>query len=184
LKTLIYVSIITLFVSCGVLNTGKSSANSFEKPIYNAIFAFADSNNVMYFTCDTFVLEALDRYVVEMFNKRTYRFLKQSKQPKVNIHDPAIIDTIYTFSDSRNTIQFYRAVHNDFIFAFDVVNSKFKLNGDIKTGMSKADFIKKFNIVQPIVNEVQIENIDGTLKFNFKFEKNKLKRINAYLYID
>jgi hypothetical protein len=50
--------------------------------------------------------------------------------------------------------------------------------------MSKADFIKKFNIVQPIVDEVQIENVDGTLKFNFKFEKNKLKRINAFLYID
>lgn len=184
MKTLFYIGFIILLASCTVLNTGKSSANSFEKPIYNAIFAFADSNNVMYFICDTFVMEALDGYTINMFNKKAYRFLKESKEPKINIHDTAIIDTIYTFSDTRNTIQFYRAGHNDFIFAFDVVNSKLNLKRSIKTGMSKGDFIKKFNIVESIGKEVQIENVDGTLKFNFQFEKNKLKRINAFLYID
>jgi hypothetical protein len=78
----------------------------------------------------------------------------------------------------------YRARHDDFFYLFEVTNSKFKLTGDIKTGMSKEVFRRKFNITESIDDEIQLTNSEGNSGFLFYFKRNTLKRITADLYLD
>jgi hypothetical protein len=102
----------------------------------------------------------------------------------INKYNSSVIDTIYTFSNNENKILIYRAKQNDFIFIFDVTDSKLKLTGNIKPGMTKDLFSQKFHITEKINNKVQIANSQGTVRFMFYFENNMLKRINSFLYLD
>jgi hypothetical protein len=100
------------------------------------------------------------------------------------MHDTTVTDTVYTFSNQANQIQIYRANQNDFIFTFNVTDSVFMLTGNIKPGMQKDDFMQKFHLMNMTNNKVKIFNSEGNMGFVFYFERNKLKRINSYLYID
>jgi hypothetical protein len=95
-----------------------------------------------------------------------------------------VIDTIYTFSNSRNKIRIYRARHNDFVFVFDVTDPQFKLAGNISPRMTKELFIQKFHLTQTISDKVQISDSEGTMKFIFYFKNKRLNRIESLIYID
>jgi hypothetical protein len=112
-------------------------------------------------------------------------FLVQNKEPVVNIHDSSIVDTIYTFSAPDNIIQIYRAKHADFIVTFEATDSRLNLAGDIKPGMSKGAFLKKFCIEHTLCDKFVICDSERTMIFLFLFDKRyKLKRISCNLYLD
>jgi len=185
LKNLIFIFIILVVTNCNSKKLDKSSASVDEDTmLFHSNFSFTDSSEVANFECEDFVSDALNNYTIAIINKEFKGILNCSKESVVNRHDSAVIDTIYTFSNAENKIQIYRAKENDFIFTFDVTDSIFKLTGNIKPGMTKENFIRKFNITETVNNKVQIANSEGSMRLMFYFENNRLKRINSYLYLD
>ncbi len=183
-KSLLALSILLGMASCNTLQLNKSDKLTSEDNLsYNTKFIDINSNNAASYECENFVSNALDNYSIASI-RQNYQFLKCTKEPKINIHNPAIIDTIYTFSDNKNIIQIYRTQDKDFTFILDVSNPKFKFPGNIKPSMSKDDFSRKFNITELIDKKVQLTNSNGNATYLFYFKRNKLKRISANLYLD
>ena len=184
-KIWILIAFIINTVGCNTIKSTKSAVPVFDdKILFHSKFLFTDSSQIAHFECNNFATEALSNYTFFLINKNYVGFLNRSKKPIQNEYNQAVIDTIYTFNNSKNRIQIYRAVHRDFIFIFDVTDPIFSLKGNVRPGMTKELFLRKFQITENIPNKAQIGNKDGTQKFNFYFENNKLKRINSYLYLD
>lgn len=163
----------------------KSSASAVDDAKnFQAAFLRIDSNRAACYESKDFAPVALEKYTIADITKRFMNRLACTKNPVINTHNRAIMDTVYTFSNSGNKIRFYRARQKDFIFIFDVTDPDFKLTGDIRPGMRKDLFFRKFQIRENTSNRVQIANISGTMRFNFYFQNNLLKRINCYLYLD
>ena len=110
--------------------------------------SFFDVKNEASFENEEFISNALENNTIAKLNGDYVRFLKCSKESVINRHDSAIIDTVYTFSNRTNKIQIYRSKQKDIIFTFDITDSKIILTGNIKTGMSKDIFSKKFQITK------------------------------------
>jgi hypothetical protein len=164
---------------------GKSLATSSEKAVSFQAYSLCDTSvKIPFFECNNFVDNALNKYTIEVLGNKEFKFLKQSKRTVTNIHQIELRDTIYTFSDKANKIQIYRAKHVDIIYEFDVTDTKCKLLGNVGTGMTKAEFSNKFNILKPVKNKIKIGNSNGTQAFTFYFNNNKIQRINALLYMD
>jgi hypothetical protein len=185
LKNLFFIVIIFVMTSCNSLKLDKS-VTSVDKDTaeFNSKFSHTGPDRVSYFVSEDFVADALNDYTIAMINKEFSSVLKCSKESVVNRHDPAVIDTIYTFSNPQNKIQIYRANQDEFIITFDVTDSLFNLAGNIKPGITKDVFSRKFNITEPVNSKVQIANSESSMKFMFYFENERLKRINSYLYLD
>jgi hypothetical protein len=184
LKNIILIGIIPIFSSCSVIKPDQSSeVRNDAQTQFQSHYINTDADHIANFVSDDFVSEALNNYTVISLTKK-YRFLKSYRKPVTNTYDSTVTDTIYTFSDSKNTIEIYRAKHRDFIFTFDVTSSKLGLHGNIKPQMKKSTFFQIFSITQTTANTIQIADSDGTSRFLFYFEKNKLKRITGFLYLD
>jgi len=184
IKNLFFLSMIMVLASCNHLKLDKSTAPLDENPtVYHSKFSSIDSNQVANYESEDFASTALNNYTIAKISKE-FSFLKCTKESVVNSYDSSVIDTIYTFSNRNNKIQIYRAKHNDFIFTFNVTDSKFKLNGNIKPGITKELFSRKFSITEAINNKVQIVNSNRTIMFMFYFESNRLIRISSDLYLD
>jgi hypothetical protein len=183
-RNLLVISILLGMSSCNTLRLNNSSKPIAEDNLrYKTSFIQIDSNNVANYECDNFASNALTNYSIASI-RQEYKFLKCTQEPIANIHYPSIIDTVYIFSNNKNTIHIYRAQHKDFTYFFDVTNPKFKLTGDIKPGMSKEAFSQKFQISQSIDKKVQIINSEGNTKYMFYFNRHILKRITVNLYLD
>lgn len=184
IRALLAISILLAMVSCNTLRS-----NNFNRPVdedellYNSKFIRFDSNNIANYECEDFVLNAIENYTIASIRQK-YKFLKFTQEPIINLHNPSIVDTIYSFSNKKNTVRFYRARHDDFIYIFDVSNSKFKLAGDIQPGMSKATFCRKFRISESIDSKIQLSDKNGNIDYLFYFKRKILKRISADIYID
>ena len=139
---------------------------------------------IQYIKNNDFISNALNDYEINSITKKYRKVLKCIKNPVVNIHNPSIIDTIYVFSDSKNKIEIYRALHADLIFTFDVSDSKYELSNNIKPGITKDIFIENMKIKTAINDTVRIGHTEGMQYFTFYFKKAKLKRIEFYTYID
>lgn len=184
LKTLLIVFILLGMISCNSIRFNKSTRpDNGDELHYSSKFVQIDSDNVSIYECEKFVLSAMENYSIESIQQE-YKFLKCAQSPEINLHNPAIVDTIYTFSNKKNRIRIYRSLHKDIIFMLDVTSSKFKFTGDIRPGMSKAAFIQTFGITELIDDKVQLINSEGTMRFTFYFKRNSLKRITANLYFD
>jgi hypothetical protein len=183
LKNLFFIVILVMLTSFNFIKSDQPLSSSLGEDIiqFHSKFLFSDSGNVTYFECEDFASDALDNYSIA---RAPLSFLHCAKELVVNMHDAAVVDTIYTYSNPENRIQIYRAAQRDFIFTFEVTDPLFKLRGDIKPGMTKDLFSRKFHITEPINNNVQIANLEGSMRFMFYFENNKLKRIDSYLYLD
>ncbi|MFA9390122.1 MAG: hypothetical protein ACERKD_09960 [Prolixibacteraceae bacterium] len=183
-NNLFVVSILLAVVSCSTLRSTKLNEPVVQDElIYHTKFIQLDSNHIANYECDDFVLNALENYTIKSI-RQEYNFLKLTQEPIINLHNPSIVDTIYTFSHKKNTIKIYRARHNDFTYLFDVRYSKFKLAGAIQPGMSKATFCRKFNISETIDSKVQLSDKASNIEYLFYFKRNKLRRISANIYIE
>ncbi len=199
LKIAFLIIIILEITRCNIIKHDKSSMPSNknkienskslipvveDKILFHARFSNIDSNQVAHYVCEEFVSNALNNYTIAKMTKEFLSSLVCTKKSVFNRHDPAVIDTIYTFSNAENNIQLYRAKQNDFIFTFDVTDPIFILIGNVKPGITKDFFIRKFQINEAINNIVQVVNSEGSMRFMFYFENNILKRIDSYLYLD
>jgi len=183
-KTIIIIGITLIASGCSIIKPGQSLGPFDEShALFHPNYLFTDANQTAYFVSDKFVNGALTDYTIENLKKK-YHFLTLYRKSVTNTHDPAVIDTIYTFSDTKNKIEIYRAKHRDFVFTFDVTNSRFSLPGNIKPHMRKNTFFQLFYITETTTNNIQIANSEGTMRFLFYFEKNRLKRITTALYLD
>ena len=171
-------------MACNFKRLDNSSSDKLDTLKFNSSFSYTDSSLVDNYVSEDFVSNALNNYTIAVINKKYLNILHCSKEAVVNRHDASVTDTIYTFSNAENKIQIYRAKENDFIFTFEVKDSIFNLSGNIKPGITKETFSRKFKINEDIDNKVQIFNSEGTMRFMFYFENNRLKRINSYLYLD
>ncbi len=138
---------------------------------------------IQYIENDNFSSSALNDYSIKSMTDKYGDFLKCTKKPQMNNQDSSIVDTIYSYHNSNNKIEFYRAVHADFVIGFDVTDSRFELMNGIKTGISKEQFIKNLNIKVPVDDTVKIGSMEGTQYLTFYFNKGILKRIDLYTYI-
>lgn len=199
LKNTIILIFILILTSCNIFKHSKSTVPVVEditkpdkskipvvedKILFHAKFASIDSGQVARFVCEEFVSNALNSYTITSTKKEFLTSLDCTKKSVINRHDPAVIDTIYTFSNAGNNIQFYKAKQNDFIFTFDVTDPQFILIGNVKPGMTKDFFKRKFQINETIKNKLLMVNSEGTMRFTFYFENDMLARINCYLYLD
>jgi hypothetical protein len=185
LRNVFFIVVILGLISCNFLKLHKSSKSIDESNIlFHSKYLHTDSSGFAFFVCEDFVSDALNDYTISSINKKYLNVLKCSTESVKNSYDHAVVDTIYTFSNSGNKIQIYRAKQNDFIFTFNVTDPIFKLTGNIKPGMTKEVFSRNFDITVPINNKVQIVNSEGSMRLMFYFENNILKRINSYLYLD
>lgn len=180
-----FLSVIIIgFTGCNILRNDISTVNTNnDKILFHSKNYFTDSSKVTFIECNEFVSNALSRYNIAIITK-IYPMFDCTIEPVINSHDSSFIDTVYTFSDSKNKIQIYRARHKDFVITFDVTNSKFGLRSNVKVGITKKLFIRKFQIKKSISNEVQVVNSDSSMKFIFYFENNRLIRIKSDLYLD
>jgi len=185
LKNLVIICIMTVSTSFISIKPDKSPLPVDAGPMhFHSKFLFSDSAMVAYFECENFASEALDNYSIATINHAFVNVLTCTKRAVVNKEDDAVTDTIYRFSNTNNVIEIYRSAENDFVFTFDVRDSLFRLAGDIKPGMTKELFSRKFYITEAIQNKVQIANSEGSTKFMFYFENDSLKRINSFVYLD
>jgi hypothetical protein len=184
-KCFVIISAILVCAGCTIFKHNKSS-NLTEKDniTFYSKYSYTDSSNVAYFECENFVSDALNNYSIAIINKEYLKVLNCKKEIVINKYDSAVKDTIYTYSNPHNLIQIYRAKQNDFVFTFDITDSIFKLRGNIKAGMTKEAFLQKFHITKPIMNKVQLANLEGSMRLMFYFENNKLQRVKSYIYLD
>lgn len=183
-RNLLLLSVLLIIVSCNTLRLTKFHSSVDEDELrYDSKFIRIDSNNIATYECEDFVINALKNYTIASISQE-YKFLIFTQESTINLHNLSIVDTIYTFSNKKNTIGIYRARHDDFIYIFDVRNSKFKLAGDVQTGMSKATFCRKFRINESIDSKVKLSDTYGNIEYLFYFKRSKLKRIRASLYLD
>ena len=150
MKNLILIFIILGIASCNTRKIGKPTATVDKNEIlFHSQISSKEPSLIANYESEDFVSNALNNYSIATINKE-YRFLKCTKESVVNIHDPSIIDTIYTFSNSENKIQIYRSKQKDIIFTFDVTDSRLVLAGNVKTGINEDLFSRKFNIAKTI----------------------------------
>jgi hypothetical protein len=176
-----------LIVLMGCSSTKNSSAALASNSIgatFSIKYLYTDSNSMAHFESEKYVSNALNSYTISKINKQNFTFLKCTKEAIVNRHDSTVTDTVYNFLNSTNKIQIYRSNTSDIIFTFDVTSSKLSLSENVKPGMSKQNFVKKFRIDKPLPNTVQIANAEGTMRLRFYFINDKLVRIISYLYLD
>ncbi len=180
--------IISAFLVCAGCNIFKHNESSKlikkDNITFPSKYLYTDSSNIVYIQSENFVSNALNNYSITKINNEYLKVLNCKKEIVINKYDSAVKDTIYTYSNPHNLIQIYRAKQNDFVFTFDITDSIFMLAGNIETGMTKEAFLQKFHITKHILNKVQLANLEGTMRFMFYFENNKLQRIKSYIYLD
>jgi len=184
IKYLLLISVIVSFASCSSIRTYKANRYVSENSLkYNSTFLAIDSNNVANYECNEYVKNALNNYSIELMYK-DFRFLKNTHETVSNIHNPQITDTVYSFSNKKNSIRFYKTKSKEIIFVFDVTSPKLDIKDNIKIGMSKEAFIQKFRITKPFDTKIQLVNSMRNNKILFQFKRNILVQITADLYID
>lgn len=103
-----------------------------------------------------------------------------------NIHNHAIIDTIYKFHKRKDELLIYKNVNNiEMFFAGRITSDRIKLKNGIMVGMSREDFFKSFTNLKPQTQDtIRISSKRAPNSFNFVFKGNKLIMIKIDNYID
>ena len=189
MKYFIFVLMVTLLVCCNKKPTAIIPKPTAIIPIdSNDIITFKSQliesdDSVPYYQCDEYV-----PFTIKLTSNNVdslYRgFFKCSIKPIINEYDSTLVDTIYTYSNQKNEIKIYKAKHGDFLFLYDVTDTIFELNGNIKLRMTKERFARKFNIVGLTMDIVDIGNLEQTSIIRFFFKNDMLYRINYEPYFE
>jgi hypothetical protein len=154
-------------------------------PVFVADSVGPDGKGGSCFHCDKFVSEAFTPgFKLKSLLKNKNNFFKISKQPVVNMHDSAVTDTAFLFSNKKNEISIYKASHAEMINRIDISDKRFYLNGSINVGMTLDNFKAKFGIKSVDSDTIVISDEDNIVGFSFYFKKNILIRITYKALID
>ena len=182
---------ILIFIGLGVVLIGNCRNRQFNTSLdeLNDTITFKtqlieSDSSIPYYQCDDYFA-----YNIQLSTKNVDSiypaFFKCSKEPIINIYDSTIIDTICTFSKGDNMIKIYKSYYSgDLLMLFDVADTIFKLNSNIRIGMSKDRFIKKFGLTGLKNDTIEIGNMEHTDAFRFYFKNNLLRRIRNEPYLD
>lgn len=163
----------------------QTNRNKSDTITFATICLKSNDKNVPDYSCNEFVMNAFSSgFKLKTLIKNKNDFFNISKEPVVNIHDSAVVDTAYFFSNRKNEISIYKAVHAELINRFDVSDKRFILYGGIRVGITKEAFQKKFRIKSLKNDTVAIGDEDNIAKFYFYFRKSVLVRINYKAFID
>jgi hypothetical protein len=184
MKKLIYsILIAKLLIACDYHHIKNLPSN----PDYTITFnsKLIDSiGGVDYFQCDDYSAFKISPNTKSIDNT-FHGYFNFTKEPIINMQDSTIVDTIYKYVNHDNKIEIYKSYYSgDLLMLYDVVDSIFEINGNIKPGISKDYFQKKFNIKGAIEDIVDIGNLEQTNVVRFYFKYNKLIRIRTEPYID
>ena len=174
---------IILILSC----TNKHVTNS--KSVSNEATNFKStlrdvSDSIPYYLCDDYYAFTI-RPNTKNIDSLYHGLFACTKETIVNRQDSSVIDTIYNYSHKNNIIKIYKSFYSgDLLLLFDVMDSNFEINSNIKPGISKAEFIKKFNIQSLQKDTVDIGNIERTDVIRFYFKHDILRRIYYEPYLD
>lgn len=103
-----------------------------------------------------------------------------------NIHNPAVIDTIYNFHHKQSKFLVYKNRNNrELFFAGNIYTDRIQLRNGIKVGISRTDFYKHFtNLKQEVKDTIRITSKKAPNSVNFIFKNDKLTAIKIDNYID
>jgi hypothetical protein len=176
------IQIFLLILSCGTIACQVSNIKVQDTITYHTLL-LNDNSSIPYYQCDDYDAFGVIPNTKNM--ERLYRVaFKITKDTVANRLDSKITDTIYTYEYTGNKIKIYKAVHIDLLALYDVSGSKFGLKGNVRPGMPKDHFIKKFNMTEPVRDTLDIGNMEHTFVIRFYFSKNKIKRIKIVPYLD
>lgn len=180
MKRLIYLFPM-LLLSC--INQSQNIAVNPDDTITYKSQLYDESSSIPYYQCDDY-----DAFKTNLDTKNVniiYNgFFKLQKDTIVNRQDSSIIDTIYTYYNNANKIMIYKAVHGDLLAQFDISDSTIRLNGNLRPGITKDYFSKRFGIKGLNKDTVDIGNMEHTFVIRFYFNNDKLRRILIEPYLD
>jgi hypothetical protein len=166
MKRIVYVVFLVLFFGCNAVN--KTSEVDYV-PISKEAFL----EQPFGFEVD-----------IESFEENTSSKFSIRKLLRKNKHYPEKTDTIYQFRYRKSEIFFYKThLGQEFLLAGKILNKQIVLTNDIKVGLSKEDFQKRFSNSLNMATDT-LEMIGDGTKYTFIFEDNKLHRINIDNYFD
>jgi hypothetical protein len=145
---------------------------------------YIDNTGIQFIENGAFARNALNDYSVKGILKKYKALLTCSKKPQINHQKSSMVDTIYTFQNTDNKIQFYRTAQTDLLLSFRVTDSRFKILSNIQPGISKEFFSVSLNITAPLNDTVKIGDKESNEYLTFYFENSKLKVIDYYTSVD
>jgi hypothetical protein len=169
-----------LILSCNKSIKPSATINAEDTITYETLLT--DTSAVPYYQSDDYF--AFNSELNTRSVDSLYPFLTTSKKLIINDHDSTVIDTIYSYSYKENEIQIYKSAYGDFLSLYDITDTIFVLSGNIKTGITKDYFFKKFNIRSITKDTIDIGNLEQTFVVRFYFKEDKLNRIRIEPYLD
>lgn len=103
-------------------------------------------------------------------------------KPKLNKHNPSVVDTVKTFTYHSSNVYTYKSVKNEWIYKAKIVDPKVYLLSNISIGILKKDLQ---NIIDSPLksNVIKIGDLEQNSVFTFLFKNDTLVRVeyNGYL---
>ncbi len=185
-KNLIPHILLLLMIAAWGCHTKKNTTESISKACDTmkiaTRYAEMSRKGIPTFITDSFTNRAVESFTIESLQENHSELVPLKKEPFRNIHDTTVIDTIYRFSGSRDTITFYSSRKKNFMIYLHLTSSELVLDSCIRPGMTRKTFRSVFGISKPFGDIVQLANSDGTLRFIFYFEGDILKSIISDIY--
>lgn len=178
-----YFALLIFLVGCKSAKLTEKTSSNIPNRIFSSTYSGTE-NDIPYYSSDEFTNNALKTYTLDYLKSEFSETNETRKTPVENLHDNSIIDTIYHFSDKRNTIEYYKGTYANFISKFEVTDNQYDLHGGISAGTGKKDFKKAFNIKDEIGDVVNIGNTSKTAIYTFYFKKDKVQKISSLFYVD
>lgn len=133
--------------------------------------------------------------------------LQVRKEAVKNLHNPALLDTIYHLAADAVRLDIYKGRSNEFLFAATIADRRIALRDDIHIGMTREEFCDKFHELRPMKHrqgqvsiadpetmttyllelspaQITIANDAATVEYRFVFQQNRLRQINLAFYYD
>lgn len=143
-----------------------------------------NAEDLLYIQNDSFVSNAF-RFpaTVRNFQKNYGAKLNITKKPVKNIHNRAVVDTIYTFAAGKTKIEIYKAKHRDILQSAYIDTEKIPLKYNIKVGDSKTEVAKRLKATIT-ADKLQVGDLEQGQVYTFTFAKGKLTSISYEGYVD
>lgn len=143
-----------------------------------------DSEDLPFIENESFVSNAFGfPATVRNFQKNYGGRLNITKKPVRNIHDRAVVGTVYTFSAGKTKIEIYKAKHLDILQSAYIDTENISLKYNIKVGASKTDVAKRLKAIIT-ADKVQVGNLEQTNVYTLTFSNGKLTTILYEGYVD
>ena len=174
MKFIIISTGVILFFSCGSIGVNDSTkvikslatqAQSAQKQVLSKT-VLVDNQG--------FILRSTKKALSIDFFRQNYRLI--NKQVIENKHDASFSDTIFSYSNSIDTANFYVSRTNTILQDAQINSQKVVLDNDIKIGGSGNVFKNQFKLKE-VPDSLIIKDFEDTNFFLFVFRQNILRKI-------